>query len=98
MDAATHFAEGEQALVDAGEALDAREAGEFVARATAHFTGGLLALFLCQGEHVLTDEQVQARHHPAVRLLIHTLQNDRSSAEDTAEDPDETITHEGVDA
>lgn len=97
MDAADFFALGEQALVNAGEALDTREAEEFLARATAHFTGGLLA-FLLQGEPALTDAEVQARHHPAVRLLIRTLQSDRSSAEATAEDPDETITHGGVDA
>lgn len=99
MDAAAHFTRGEIALINAREALDAREANEFVARATAHFTGGLLAYFLDgQGEPALTDAEVQARHHPAVRLLIAALQNDRSSAEATAEDPDKPFTHEGVDA
>lgn len=98
MDAADHFAMGGEALVKAGEALDAREASEFVGLATAHFTGGLLAFFLALGEPALTDAEVQARHHPAVRLLIHTLQNDRSSADATAEDPDNPITHKGVDA
>jgi len=99
MDAAEHFALGEQALNNAGETLDARETEGFIALATAHFQGGLLAFFLDgQGEPALTDAEVQARHHPAVRFLIRALQNDRSSADDTAEDPDETITHKGVDA
>lgn len=99
MDAADFFALGEQALVNASEALDTREAEEFLARATAHFTGGLLAFFLDgQGEPALTDADVQARHHPAVRLLIATLQADRSSAETPAEDPDPKTTHKGVDA
>ncbi len=97
MDAADHLALGEQALANADETLDTRETEAFIALATAHFIGGHLA-FLLQGEPALTDAEVQARHHPAVRLLIRALQNDRSSAGATAEDPDEPTTYEGVDA
>jgi hypothetical protein len=101
MDAADHFALGEQALTNAGEALDAREANEFVAQATAHFTGGLLAwvLFGTVAGIDTTLADVQARHPFATVALVQALEKNRSSADATAEDPDETITHrKGVDA
>lgn len=98
MNAAEHLAAGERALANVGETVDARDAEAFRSEAIAHFAGGILAHLLGVGEPARGDAEVQARHHPAVRLLISALQNDRSSADGTAEDPDETITHEGVDA
>lgn len=98
MKAEEYFALGEQALANVGETVDARDAEAFRTEAIAHFAGGICAFFLALGDPPLTDAEVQARHHPAVRLLVAALQNDGSSADDAAEDPDTLTTHEEADA